>query len=224
VANPELNPELRNLIDARLDAIEDVLRQAHMPYSERRNIACDVEAQIFELLGRRGVNLTRADVMAVLDSLDPPKSYIPEELQAAIPALAAEHGQSLARQSRLQWLLIGIGLALVLDLLVAGITLAGRELFQSENARETLVGVTIVLTALFAAIAMIWIKQSKRPRLDAQYLRVAAVFPLLFVDYLFAVALSVSRGSLLLFLCFGSGFLLVNSLAIRHFWRSIPVQ
>jgi hypothetical protein len=224
VANPELNPELRNLIDARLDAIEDVLRRARMPHSERRHIVGEVETQIFELLGRRGENLTREDVIAVLDSLDPPESYIPDELQAATPELVELHGRGAARPSRLPLLLLGVGLALVLDLLVAGLSAVGRELIQSENAREALVGITIVLTAFFGATGMVWLKRSKKPQIGGQYIRVAAVFPLLFVDYLFAVAISWSRANLLQCAGLVITCLAFNLIAARHFWSSIPIE
>jgi hypothetical protein len=219
-----LNPELRNLIDARLDAIEDVLRQARMPYTERRNIACDVEAQIFELLGRRGDDLMRDDVIAVLDSLDLPESFIPDELRPAPPEVVESHGRGAARPSRLPLFLLVVGLALVLDLLVAGLSALGRELFQSENAREMLVGIAIVLTALFVATGMVWLKRSEKLPSDGQYLRVAAVFPLLFVDYLFAIAISWSRTDLVRCAGLVITCLALNLLAIRRFWRSIPIE
>ena len=223
MAEFELNVELRNLIDARLDAIDDVLRRARMPHSERRDIVGEVETQVFELLARRGENLTQEDVLAVLDSLDPPESYIPEHM-LALSTPAAEVDQNSARPSRLPLLLIGVGFALLIDLVVAGIGLAGREFFLSENARETLVGVTVVLTALLAATGIVWLKRSKTSWLDANCVRIAAVIPLLFVDYLFAVVLSWSRGNLLLCLTLGGTGLVVNLLAVRHFWRSIPVN
>jgi hypothetical protein len=222
VANADLTPELRSLIDERLDAIDDALRQVHVQNSERRHIVSEVETQIFELLARRGENLTQGDVLAVLDSLDPPEFYIPEGRQPALPTLAEQCGQRSARQPRLPVLLVGIGLALFLDLLIAGISLLGRDVFQSENARETLVGITLVLVAFIAATGMVWLKRSKQPWLDANYLRVAAVVPLLFVDYLFAVAISWTRTNLILCFTFGITCLVMNLLAVRHFWRSIP--
>ena len=229
MANADLSPELRHLIDARLDAIDDVLRRVHVQNAERRHIVGEVETQIFELLARRGGILTREGVLAVLDSLDSPECYIPEYMRATLSTPAIPADQSSARPSRLPLILIGLGLALLIDLVVAGIGLAGRELFLSENARETLVGVTIVLSALFAATAMVWLKRSKNTSnselwLDANYLRVAAVVPLLFVDYLFAVAISISRTNLTLYSTFAITCLVVNFLAIRHFWRSIPVN
>lgn len=82
----ELNPELRNLIDARLDSVDRMLICAQIGWSERRSIVGEVETQIFELLARRALAPTRDDVLAVLDSLDPPESYVPEELRAKTAA------------------------------------------------------------------------------------------------------------------------------------------
>ena len=58
----ELNPELRNLIDARLEAIDRILLRAETGWSERRNIVDEVETQIYELLARRGPAPSEADV------------------------------------------------------------------------------------------------------------------------------------------------------------------
>lgn len=77
----ELNPELRNLIDARLEAIDRVLLRVETGWSERRSIVDEVETQIYELLSRRGPVPSDADVQAVLATLDPPEAYIPEELR-----------------------------------------------------------------------------------------------------------------------------------------------
>jgi hypothetical protein len=79
----ELNPEFRNLIDARLDAIDQVLCRARLPWSERRSIVGEVETQIFELLARGTESPSREGVLAVLDTLDPPEAYLPDELRAA---------------------------------------------------------------------------------------------------------------------------------------------
>ena len=67
----DLNPELRNLIDARLDAIDHILIRAQIAWSERRSIVGEVETQIFELLARRSEMPMQEDVTAVLDSLHP---------------------------------------------------------------------------------------------------------------------------------------------------------
>src|SRR4051794_5843844 len=77
-APTNLDSALQALIDDRLDAIERVLLEAGASRGERRGVVEEVEAQIHELLGRRGGEPTRADVAAVLDSLDPPEAYAPE--------------------------------------------------------------------------------------------------------------------------------------------------
>lgn len=77
----ELQPELRNLIDARLEAIDRILAQARVAWAERRNIVGEVETQIYELLARRTAAPAEDDVLAVLGTLDPAEAYIPEELR-----------------------------------------------------------------------------------------------------------------------------------------------
>jgi hypothetical protein len=94
----ELNPELRKLIDARLESIDRNLSRAQISWSERRSIVGEVETQIFELLARRGPLPTQEDVLAVLASLDPPESYIPEDLRDW-PADAPAAG----RLPRVEW-------------------------------------------------------------------------------------------------------------------------
>ncbi|MFO0808834.1 MAG: hypothetical protein U0746_09445 [Gemmataceae bacterium] len=74
----ELEAPVRDLIDGRLDAVDRVLLHAGTPRSERREIVGEVEAQIFEMLARRGDAPARADVLAVLSQLDPPESYAPD--------------------------------------------------------------------------------------------------------------------------------------------------
>jgi hypothetical protein len=94
----ELNPDMRTLIDARLDAIDLVLIRAQMAWSERRNIVGEVETQIFELLARKSPAPTREDVQAVLDSLDPPEAWIPEALREQLAGAAG------AAPPRTSWL------------------------------------------------------------------------------------------------------------------------
>jgi hypothetical protein len=100
----ELNPELRKLIDARLDLIDRTLIRAEVAWSERRSIVGEVETQIFELLARRGQIPTQEDVRAVLDSLDPPEAFIPESLfgqRVDIPVAGAERSNWSERVVRL---------------------------------------------------------------------------------------------------------------------------
>ncbi|MFN0056690.1 MAG: hypothetical protein ACKV0T_31490 [Planctomycetales bacterium] len=77
----ELNPELRLLIDERLEAIDRALASAQVSWPERRSIVGEVETQVFELLSRRETAPAKEDLIALLATLDPPESYIPEELR-----------------------------------------------------------------------------------------------------------------------------------------------
>lgn len=99
----ELNPELRRLIDARLDAIDRILTSAQIAWSERRSIVGEVETQIFELLSRRSQIPTHEDVLAVIDSLDPPESYIPEELRASLGSASVESASAAAIPAQPKW-------------------------------------------------------------------------------------------------------------------------
>ena len=99
----ELNPELRKLIDARLDAIDRILVSAQVSWSERRSIVGEVETQIFELLARRSQIPSLEDVLAVIDSLDPPESYIPEELRAPLHSAAVDTAATAAPPERPDW-------------------------------------------------------------------------------------------------------------------------
>lgn len=79
MTSADLHGDLQKLIEARLDAMDRVLMAAQISWSERRSIVGEVEIQIFELLARRTPTPTEEDVLAVLASLDPPQSYIPDE-------------------------------------------------------------------------------------------------------------------------------------------------
>ena len=85
----DLQPDLRPLIDARLDSIDQILIRAQVPWSERRSIVGEVETQIFELLSRRNTSPTQEDVLAVLGSIDPPEAYLPEHQREAVGASTA---------------------------------------------------------------------------------------------------------------------------------------
>jgi hypothetical protein len=98
----ELNPDLRNMIDARLEAIDRVLVRAQTGWSERRSIVGEVETQIFELLARRSPAPTAEDVQAVLDSLDPPDAWVPEGLRQDLAGAAAAPAPP-----RTSWLRVG---------------------------------------------------------------------------------------------------------------------
>jgi hypothetical protein len=102
----ELSPELRKLIDARLEAVDGVLTRAQIAWSERRSIVGEVETQIYELLSRRSPVPTREDVLAVLASLDPPESYIPEELRDEFAASREPRIDWRALPERAVWLVV----------------------------------------------------------------------------------------------------------------------
>jgi hypothetical protein len=90
MTSADLEPTLRALIDARLDAIDRILATAQVAWSERRSIVGEVETQIYELLSRRTPLPLQEDVIAVLGSLDAPESYVPNELCGADGAMNAE--------------------------------------------------------------------------------------------------------------------------------------
>lgn len=121
-----LESTLQAMVDDRLDAIDRVLLESGMSRSERRGIAEEVEAQIYELLGRRAAGEpTRADVLAVLESLDPPEAYAPEGHRAAWRRLDMPR-----RRVRQPWLLaLGSAVAgsLVLLLGACGIAMCLEE-------------------------------------------------------------------------------------------------
>jgi hypothetical protein len=95
MTSADLHGDLQKLIEARLDAMDRVLMGAQISWSERRSIVGEVEIQIFELLARRTQSPTEEDVLAVLASLDPPESYIPDDSREA-PATVPE-GSSTPR-------------------------------------------------------------------------------------------------------------------------------
>jgi hypothetical protein len=99
----ELSPSLQDLVDTRLDAVERVLLMANVSRGERRSILVELEAHVFELLGRRTTDEpTRADVLAVLAGLDPPESYAPEGFDRRLlePAWPASRAAVVTRGGR----------------------------------------------------------------------------------------------------------------------------
>lgn len=97
----ELQPELRNLIESRLEAVDRILAQAQVPWAERRSIVGEVETQIYELLARRTATPAADDVLAVLGTLDPAEAYIPEELRGRAAESAA--ADFAAAPTRTDW-------------------------------------------------------------------------------------------------------------------------
>ena len=91
MATVNLESGLQALVDDRLDAIDRVLLRAGVSRGERRNIVEEVEAQVYELLGRKTEGeSTRAHVLSVLATLDPPEAYAPEPYRQRV----RENGES----------------------------------------------------------------------------------------------------------------------------------
>ena len=88
----DLHSDLQKLIDARFDAIDRVLMRAQISWFERRSIVGEVETQVFELLARRTPNPTQEDVIAVLDSLDPPVFQVQKGTQVVILPAGIKQG------------------------------------------------------------------------------------------------------------------------------------
>ncbi len=86
----ELNPQLRRLIDARLEAIDRILSHGQVSWSERRSIVGEVETQIYELLARHSPQPQEEDVLTILASLDPPESYLPEQADSGPAGIQPE--------------------------------------------------------------------------------------------------------------------------------------
>jgi hypothetical protein len=122
----DLDPELRALIDARLDAVERVLLLAGVSRGERGGIVEEVETQVYELLARRtSEEPTRRDVQAVLAALDPPEAYAPEGYRerAADAAAAPVPRPRQPRPSLLAIASAAVGvLALLLFVVLNGVT------------------------------------------------------------------------------------------------------
>jgi hypothetical protein len=80
-----LSAPLQALIDARLDTIDRMLLGV-VPREDRLAIVRDVESQVHELLQARNTDEpSRADVLSVLASLDPPEAYLPDEQVGETP-------------------------------------------------------------------------------------------------------------------------------------------
>ena len=215
---PELNPEFRNLIDARLDAIEQVLLRVQVSYSDRRHIVGEVETQIFELLSRRGETFTREEVVAVLNSLDPPESYIPEEFRGRVGEATTGIAAPKARGPRVS------KLAVASAVLVALLLLFGVPLLATSHARDTqeiaaFFGVNLFLASLLGAAALVRVVRSDGQLRGLPFALFAAIaFPLCLVNATVILVVSATQGVLPWMLTIAAiGYL--NYLGIRKLWR-----
>jgi hypothetical protein len=172
----ELNPDLRILIDERLDAIERILLRVQVSYSERRSIVSEVETQIFELLSRKTDNPAREDVLAVLDSLDPPESYIPEELRSRLADASPEPASP--RPARLMLTRRAVGMATTLltgGLFVAGVVLINgivvMILVASHGVIPWVITVAGLLYLNYRGLPRLWNWYGKRRSTIAEDIR-----------------------------------------------------
>jgi hypothetical protein len=218
----ELEARLQDMIDARLDAIDRVLLRAGVSRGERRRIVDEVEAQVYELLARRAAgDPTRADVAAVLDSLDPPEAYAPEGYR-----------QRLAEQTRVEarprvpqpsFLAVSSAVGGVLTLLL-GTVLAGLA-GESDDKEFVLLAGTLFLLPAATAVTACGVVSIRRIRRSGGWLFglpaalfAALLFPLLITNLLLA-------GAILLFEEVGLiaaivlAFLGLNLYVVSHLWR-----
>jgi hypothetical protein len=172
----ELNPDLRILIDERLDAIDRTLLEVQVSYSERRSIVAEVETQIFELLSRRTEHPTREDVLAVLDSLDPPESYIPEELRGRLVDAPAEPVVPRPARPLLSRRAIGVAATLIAGgFFIVGVVLGNFLMImlavESNGVIPWLITVAALLYVNYRALPRLWNWYSKRRRTIAEDIR-----------------------------------------------------
>lgn len=219
----ELNPELRNLIDVRLDAIERVLIRVELPYSDRRHILGEVESQIFELLSRRSATPGVEDVTAVLDSLDPPESYIPEELRGKLGDVPEAKIQPRMRGPRLSRLALFSALGLVGALLLSIPIMAAAGPLDLGPALAC-VGIQFLAVSGCGVLACMRILRSNGQLLGLRYAFAPAVaFPLFLANLLLVLIIVASHG-MIAFLLTAAAILYVNYRAIRRLWHWITVE
>jgi hypothetical protein len=214
----ELNPDYRSLIDARLDAIEQILLRVQVSYSERRHIVGEVETQIFELLARRGENPTREDVIAVLESLDPPESYIPEELRGKLVDAPSGPVPARPRGPRVSKLAVGSAL-LVMLILLFGIPLLASSRGSDFGETATFFFIDLFVATLLGICALIRVLRSNgRLRGLPFALFAALVFPLALINFA-VIMLAVATQGVLPWMITVAGIGYLNYLGVRRLWR-----
>jgi hypothetical protein len=149
-APPKLSGSLQTLLDDRLDAIDRVLLEADLPRSERQGIVEEVEAQVHELLGRCGSEPTRVELVAILDSLDPPEAYAPidSRRRRAWPDQPALKPRRVPQPS-----LLALGSAMG-GLLLLLVVVAGLYLVIGLEADDGFVLVALATVILMAGVAV----------------------------------------------------------------------
>lgn len=218
----ELDAPLRTLIDGRLDTIERVLLQAEVSRAERVSIVEEVENQIHELLSRRtSGEPTRADVLAVLASLDPPEAYAPEGYrERLVEQHRVENRRRLPQPSMLA---VGsaAGGVLTLLLLALGFALNG---FESEAGLLLMSPLILLGAGLVTAGGIVSILRIRRSEgwlfgLPAA-LFAALLFPLLGANCLLVIGLML-LDELGLYGVVLLSFAAANIYLTYHIWRGI---
>jgi uncharacterized iron-regulated membrane protein len=147
---------------------------------ERQGVVEEVEAQIHELLSRRGSEPTAADVAAVLESLDPPEAYAPEGYRGRV---------NRPRPRVPQPCLVALGSAAgaIVFLLLATIAF---EMGQTQSG-EAMLSVLFLTVIVGAAVTGLGLWSIRRIRASAGWLTGlpaalfgALVFPLLVANLL----------------------------------------
>ena len=216
----QLETPLRELIDERLDEIDRVLLRAGVSRGERRRIVEEVEAQVYELLGRRAAGEpTRADVLAVLASLDPPEAYAPEGYRRRLAAQAREEARPRLPQPSL--LAVGSAVGGVFTLLL-GAVLLGLAANSEEEA--LLLGAALLLPAA-AAVTACGFVSIRRIRRSGGWLFglpaalfAALLFPLLLANGLLLAAMLLFE-EIGLIVAVVLAFLGLNLYVVYHVWR-----
>ncbi len=221
----ELESPLQDIIDERLDAIDRVLLRAGVSRGERRRIVEEIEAQVHELLARRNPESpTRADVAAVLDSLDPPEAYAPEEYRHRLAEPALRREQPRVAQPSLLALGSAAGgvLTLLLGVLAYGLLDSGggdREILLLVLSPLLLLGAGAVTACGIAAIRRIRGSGGWLFGLPAA-LFAAALFPLILLNGLIVAAMLLFQEYGLI-LGIALAFLVLNGLLVHYLWRSV---
>ena len=214
----ELNPEFRTLIDARLDAIEQILLRVQVSYSERRHIVGEVESQIFELLSRRGENPAREDIVAVLDSLDPPEAYVPEELRGKLGEPAVGLSAAKPKGPRVS------KLAVINAVLVALLLLVGIPMLATSHSRDTAdiafsFGLNLFLASLLGIVALVRVLRSGGRLRGVPFALFAVIaFPLCLINAA-AIMLVIATQGVLPWLLTLAALGYLNYLGVRRLWR-----
>lgn len=220
----ELNAELRILVDSRLEEIERVLLRVPMTFSERRHILAEVEAQVFELLSRRGEPIDRELVQAVLASLDPAEAYIPEELRGKLDEPAAKLPPSLPAGPRFSRLAMACGVLTTSSFVIWAIltfhamdshsqrTMLDHQ--RTHNLQFALI-ITMIDTTVLGLIAIVRILLSST-KLRGLILAVLAamIFPISFGNSAM-LAMAFMRGSIVPTVLTIIAILVVNFFVLR---------